>query len=140
MSIIVDFKEKFEQIENCAAASSCASPWGNSYIVITEDDIAALRTGKILFYTDGDYGTFVKLKVKMYVDKNGTEIKAGMTILTYDERLETVYETTDANGLPDLGISATTEKYLAKHPDAEREYYSLSNYDADELEIISKDA
>ena len=47
-----------------------------------------------------------------YFDKNGVEIKAGMTIRMEDGSLELVYDTTDSYGNPDLGINASNEDYL----------------------------
>ena len=44
-----------------------------------------------------------------YFDKNGVEIKAGMTIRMEDGSLELVYDTTDSYGNPDLGINASNE-------------------------------
>lgn len=60
-----------------------------------------------------------------YFDKNGVEIKAGMTLLMSDGTTELVYDTTDSDGNPDLGINASNKDYLRRHPDAHREYYSL---------------
>ena len=51
-----------------------------------------------------------------YFDKNGVEIKAGMTIRMEDDSLELVYDTTDSYGNPDLGINASNEEYLELHP------------------------
>lgn len=73
-----------------------------------------------------------------YVDKNGIEIKAGMTIQMADGSHELVYDTQDAYGNADLGINASNEEYLERHPFASREYYSLSNFDMSEVEIISQ--
>ena len=64
-----------------------------------------------------------------YFDKNGVEIKAGMTIRMEDGSLELVYDTTDSYGNPDLGINASNEDYLELHPFASREFYSLCNFD-----------
>ena len=50
-----------------------------------------------------------------YFDKNGVEIKAGMTIRMEDGSLELVYDTTDSYGNPDLGINASNEEYLELH-------------------------
>ena len=36
------------------------SKWGNRYVGITLDDITALLSGKVLYYNDGEYSTFVK--------------------------------------------------------------------------------
>ena len=47
-----------------------------------------------------------------YFDKNGVEIKAGMTLLMSDGITELVYDTTDSNGNPDLGINASNEDFL----------------------------
>ena len=73
-----------------------------------------------------------------YYDKNGTEIKAGMYIRMSDGSVELVYDTMDAFGNPDLGINASNEEYLRRHPYAEREYYSLSNFDMRDVEIVEQ--
>ena len=73
-----------------------------------------------------------------YFDKNGVEIKAGMTIRMEDGSLELVYDTTDSYGNPDLGINASNEEYLERHPYASREYYSLCNFDMSEVEIVDQ--
>lgn len=74
----------------------------------------------------------------MYVDRNGVEIKAGMTLLMSDGTTELVYDTTDSNGNPDLGINASNEDFLCNHPDACREYYSLNNYEMRDIAIIAE--
>ena len=73
-----------------------------------------------------------------YVDKNGIEIKAGMTIQMADGSHELVYDTQGAYGNADLGINASNEEYLERHPYASREYYSLSNFDMSEVEVIDQ--
>ena len=78
------------------------------------------------------------MNTKKYIDKNGTEIKAGMSVKMSDSRVELVYDTTDADGNPDLGINASNEDFLRRHPDADREYYSLSILDLREAEIVAK--
>ena len=70
------------------------------------------------------------------VDKNGVEIKAGMTIRMEDGSLELVYDTTDSYGNPDLGINASNEDYLELHPFASREFYSLCNFDMRYTEVV----
>ena len=70
-----------------------------------------------------------------YNDKNGKPIKAGM-YLRLDGKVEVIYATMDADGNPDLGINASNEAYLARHPEADREFYSLSNFDISTAEII----
>ena len=72
----------------------------------------------------------------MYLDKNNVEIKAGMIIHMGDGSIETVYATNDANGNPDLGINASNEAYLTRHPDCCREYYSLSYFNMRDVEVI----
>lgn len=74
----------------------------------------------------------------MYVDRNGVEIKAGMTLLMSNGTTELVYDTTDSNGNPDLGINASNEDFLCNHPDACREYYSISNYEMRDIAIIAE--
>ncbi len=73
-----------------------------------------------------------------YFDKNGVEIKAGMTLRMADGSEELVYDTTDAYGNPDIGINASNEEYLERHPYASREFYSLCNFDMSEVEIIEQ--
>lgn len=69
-----------------------------------------------------------------YFDKHGNEIVAGMSLRMEDGSIEKVYAT-DNYGEPDLGINASNEAYLKHHPEQEREYYSLSNYNLREIEI-----
>lgn len=73
-----------------------------------------------------------------YFDKNGVSIKAGMTIRMEDGSTELVYDTTDSYGNPDLGINASNEEYLEVHPFADREYYSLCNFDMAKTEVIDE--
>lgn len=73
-----------------------------------------------------------------YKDKNGVEIKVGMTIQMADGSLELVYDTQDAYGNADLGINASNEDYLERHPYASREYYSLCNFNMSEVEIVNQ--
>ena len=72
----------------------------------------------------------------MYVDRNGVEIKAGMTLLMSNGTTELVYDTTDSNGNPDLGINASNEDFLRNHPDARKEYYSLGSIDLRNAEVL----
>jgi len=71
-----------------------------------------------------------------YFDKNGVEIKAGMTLLMNDGTTELVYDTTDSNGNPDLGINASNKDFLRNHPDARKEYYSLGSIDLRNAEVF----
>ena len=75
-----------------------------------------------------------------YFDKNGTEVKAGMYITLGDGSApELVYDTVDADGHPDLGVNASNEAYLKRHPHATREFYSLSSFDMRNVEIIDQE-
>lgn len=73
-----------------------------------------------------------------YCDKNGVEIEAGMTLLMSDGATEPVYDTTDNDGKPDLGINASNEDFLQKHPNADREYYSLGSIDIKNAEVLDE--
>lgn len=73
-----------------------------------------------------------------YKDKNGVEIKAGMTIQMADGSHELVYDTQDAYGNADLGINASNEEYLERHSYASREYYSLCNFKMSEVEVVDQ--
>ena len=77
-----------------------------------------------------------EVNTMQYFDKNGVEIKAGMTIRMEDGSLELVYDTTDSYGNPDLGINASNEEYLELHPFASREFYSLCNFDMRYTEVV----
>ena len=70
-----------------------------------------------------------------YFDKNGKEIKAGMKILMEDGSVEMVYDTEDAYGNPNLGINASNEAFLERHPNWAREYYSLSMFKQSGIEV-----
>ena len=72
----------------------------------------------------------------MYVDRNGVEIKAGMTLRMSDGTTELVYDTTDSDGNPDLGINASNEDFLRNHSDARKEYYSLGSIDLRNAEVL----
>ena len=72
-----------------------------------------------------------------YFDKNGVEIKTGMTLLMSDGTTELAYDTTDSNGNPDLGINVSNEDFLRNHPDAHREYYSLGSIDLKNAEVLN---
>ena len=39
------------------------SKWGNTYSIITPQEIEALKNGKILFIDDGEYGHFIKMGI-----------------------------------------------------------------------------
>lgn len=54
------FDEKFEVIEMSAVCRN-SSIFGNSYFVITDEEIEALKTGKVLFKLD-EYGTVIAYK------------------------------------------------------------------------------
>lgn len=52
------FYEQFRQISLLDVCLQ-SSLFGNDYYIITDDDIKALKSGKIL-YSSGEYGTFIK--------------------------------------------------------------------------------
>lgn len=73
-----------------------------------------------------------------YVDKTGEEIKEGYVIDVGDGKPEKVYKCSDQYGAEDLGINASNEEYLKRHPYASREYYPLSNFAADSITILDR--
>lgn len=73
-----------------------------------------------------------------YFDCNGDEILAGMFISMEDGSIEEVFATTDDYGNEDLGINASNEAYLKRHPEATREYFSLSNFNLYYVEIVGQ--
>ena len=74
----------------------------------------------------------------LYVDKNNEDIKPGYMIKIGDDDPELVYTICNQFG-EDLGINASNEAYLKIHPDAVREYYSLSNFDSKDIEIVKRE-
>ena len=62
-----------------------------------------------------------------YFDKNGVEIKSGMTLRMADGSEELVYDTTNAYGNPDLGINASNEEYLERHPYSRKRINQIVN-------------
>ena len=71
-----------------------------------------------------------------YRDKNGEEIRAGMFLRFGDGSVEMVYAT-EQDGQEDLGVQATNEAYIRRHDvgEFEREFYPLSEFDLQEVEI-----
>lgn len=69
-----------------------------------------------------------------YEDTNGDKIYAGDMISIAGDEPEVVFEC----GINDLGVNASNEAYLKAHPEAEREYYPLSNFDMRDVLIVEK--
>lgn len=67
-----------------------------------------------------------------YVDKHGHKIKPGMMIQIDGAEPEEVL----LCGEDDLGVNASNPVYLAAHPTAPEECYSLSNFSSADIEII----
>ena len=78
------------------------------------------------------------LRLFHYFDKHGHEIKEGMLIRIGDDPPERVYACCTQEGDEDLGVNASNEEYLKFHPDTEREYYPLNNFNAELIEIIEE--
>lgn len=70
-----------------------------------------------------------------YVDMHGEKIRPGYMIKIGDDEPEMIYACCNDFG-EDLGINASNEAYLKAHLDAAREYYSLSNFDCRDIEIV----
>lgn len=50
--------DKMEIIESHQMDSK-KSPWGNNFLRVDMSHITALLDGKVLFYHDGEYGTYI---------------------------------------------------------------------------------
>lgn len=74
----------------------------------------------------------------IYLDKNGTEIKAGNYLFFPDGRIEKVYACMDKYGNEDLGINASNESFMRAHglDECEREFYSLSSFNVKETKVL----
>ncbi|MCM1322975.1 MAG: hypothetical protein NC218_02215 [Acetobacter sp.] len=77
------------------------------------------------FY-DGD------TKKMRYFDKNGKEILEGTTIRHDNGETELIY----ACGDGDLGVNASTKKYIEENGESARECYPLTQFDLHEWEIV----
>lgn len=71
-----------------------------------------------------------------YQDRHGEEIREGMFLRFGDGSIEMVYAT-EQDGQEDLGVQATNAAYIHRHGLGEfgREYYPLSEFDLQEVEI-----
>lgn len=69
----------------------------------------------------------------IYVDKQGNEIKEGMTIKHLDGTLEKIYACGDDD---DLGVYASSKAFLKTHPDATEQFYPLYQFNLKEWEIF----
>lgn len=72
-----------------------------------------------------------------YFDKNGEEIKAGMTLKHDDGDTEYVYECESQEGEKDLGFNASNENHLSFH-ELNRQYYPLHQFNLTEWEIVNE--
>ena len=74
-----------------------------------------------------------------YIDKHGREIREGMMISIDGGAPEKVYRCAGDCGFGEehLGVNASNEEYLKRHPEATREYYPLSNYYSSDIEIVA---
>lgn len=52
-------EDDFEIVENYETIDAL---WGLTHIKITDDDIAALKEGKCLYYDDGEYAQIISYK------------------------------------------------------------------------------
>ena len=58
-----DFDDRFVQLDNTEEARrEFGYGYGSDHTIITEDDIKALRDGKILAFSDGEYSHFIVYK------------------------------------------------------------------------------
>ena len=72
-----------------------------------------------------------------YFDKHGHEIKAGNLVSIAGYQPELVYETDTQQGEIGFGVNASNEDYLKSHPNAVKQYYSLSNFEQEDIEIVA---
>lgn len=72
-----------------------------------------------------------------YFDKHGKRIQAGMKLIMPGDRIKAVYRIEDEDGNIDLAISTSDEAYLKKHPEAKREFCSLSKIPQSDMAVGS---
>lgn len=80
-------------------------------------------------------GNEMNTNIIIYRDKNGNEIKSGMTIKHDNGDIEKIYSNINED---DLGVNATNKRYEMNHPDSNmpRQIYPLSQFNMNEWEII----
>lgn len=83
------------------------------------------------------YFSEVKNKTQ-YFDKNGLEIRAGMTLRHDDGEEKEVFECGDEFGNGNLGFMASNPRFLKNHPDWPVEYYPLYQFNLAEWEIVEE--
>lgn len=71
-----------------------------------------------------------------YYDCNGSPINEGDLIQLDDGSIKRVYRTDNADGDTDFGIIATNPAFLARHPNADIEYYSLRSIGQRNMTLI----
>ena len=71
-----------------------------------------------------------------YYDCNGAPINEGDLIQLSDGSIKRVYRTDNADGDTDFGIIATNPAFLARHPNADIEYYSLRSIGQRNMTLI----
>lgn len=54
------FHEKFETLDMSEVYDK-TSPWGNYFLNITDEQLNDLKTGKVLYHDDEEYGIFIIL-------------------------------------------------------------------------------
>lgn len=69
-----------------------------------------------------------------YFDKNGKEILVGNIIRHNNGEEEKIYACGDGN----LGVNASTKKYLEENGESARECYPLQEFDLHEWEVVSE--
>ena len=73
-----------------------------------------------------------------YFDKNGNEILSGMILRHDDGEEEKVYDCSDQCGTANLGFLASSPTFLERHPEWAAEYYTLSQFNLSEWEIVKE--
>lgn len=75
---------------------------------------------------------------KTYKDKHGAVIKEGDEIMHKGGQLGFVVACSGPDG-EDLGISASNQDYMDAHPQAEEQFYPLSEFFLSDWEIVQPD-
>lgn len=73
-----------------------------------------------------------------YFDRYGRRIRAGMRLIMPGDRIKVVYAIEDDDGNIDLAIRTSDEAYLKKHPEAKREFRSLSTFPKSDMAVGSR--
>jgi hypothetical protein len=102
-----------------------------------KDEIRNLNNARVILQPSHKERRQMKEEDNMtkYYDKNGKEVKAGMTLKHDDGDVDLVYECETDEGKKDLGFNASNENHVNFH-ELNRKIYPLYQFNMKEWEVV----